>query len=56
MESAVNSGTAFPALTFNLSTIYELSTDRSRGLKTQLVDKVAVLRDTPSLTNADFKL
>ena len=56
MEATVASGTAFPALTFNLSTIYELSTDRSRGLKTQLVDKVATLQDTPSLTNADFKL
>ena len=56
MESTVSSGTAFSALTFNLSTIYELSTDRSRGLKTQLVDKVATLQDTPSLTNADFKL
>lgn len=56
MESTVSSGTAFPALTFNLSTIYELSTDRSQGLKTQLVDKVAALQDTPSLTYADFKL
>lgn len=56
MEATVGNGTAFPALTFNLSTIYELSTDRSRGLKTQLVDKVAALQDTPSLTNADFKL
>ena len=56
MEATVSSGTAFSALTFNLSTIYELSTDRSRGLKTKLVDKVAALQDTPSLTNADFKV
>lgn len=56
MEATVSCGAVFPALTFNLSTIYELSTDRSRGLKTQLVDKVATFQDTPSLTNADFKL
>lgn len=56
MESTITSGTAFHALSFNLSTIYELSTDRSRVLKTQLVDKVAALQDTQPLTNADFKL
>ena len=32
---------AFHALTFNLSTIYELCTERSRALKISLAEKVA---------------
>jgi hypothetical protein len=32
---------SFHALTFNLSTIYELCSDRSRGLKISLAEKIA---------------
>ncbi len=60
MEGIVEKGNAFSALTFNLSTIYELSTDRSRVLKSQLVDKVAALsiegKSGWEGSNADFKL
>lgn len=44
---------------FNLSTTYELCTERNRNLKVRLVDKVADLEETPrgwEKNNADFKL
>lgn len=56
----VDKGKSFQALTFNLSTIYELCTDRSRELKIQLAEQVAALPATARSgwepTNADFKL
>lgn len=62
MESILASpdGKSFHALTFNLSTMYELSSDRSRALKLALVDKVAALspaqRSGMEATMADYKL
>ena len=60
LEDLLDTGKSFHALTFNLSTIYELCTDRSRMLKVQLVEKVAAMPDADRAgwekTNADFKL
>lgn len=59
MESLVEEGHSFHALTFNLSTIYELCTDKSRALKTELTEKVASLEMSDvgwEKTNVDFKL
>jgi trafficking protein particle complex subunit 12 len=36
----IEDGNSFHALTFNLSTIYELCTERSRALKIDLAEKV----------------
>ncbi|KAJ0114708.1 hypothetical protein J7T55_004952 [Diaporthe amygdali] len=59
LESLVDSGFTSRTLLFNLATIFELCTDRSRSLKTKLVERVAAME--PSTTgweraNADFKL
>lgn len=46
-------------LLFNLSTMYELCSDRHRDLKLKLAEKVAGLAEGPAgweKTNADFKL
>ncbi|OJD32442.1 tetratricopeptide repeat protein 15 [Diplodia corticola] len=59
IDHGENSSYAFHALTFNLSTIYELCTERSRERKLELVDKVSALE--PSAMGwerqaGDFKL
>lgn len=41
MEALIDSGKAFPGLTFNLSTIYELCSDNSKALKSELAERVA---------------
>lgn len=41
LESLISTSHSFHALTFNLSTIYELCTERSRALKIGLAEKVA---------------
>ena len=41
LERLVGEGNTFHALTFNLSTLYELCTERSRALKIGLAEKVA---------------
>lgn len=59
LESLVDAGCASHTLLVNLSIIYELSTERSRSLKMQLAEKVALMDETPSgweKNNADFKL
>ncbi|KAL2881974.1 Obg-like ATPase [Colletotrichum sp. CLE4] len=58
-EDMVGSGYSSHTLLFNLSTTYELCTERNRNLKVRLVDKVADLEETPKgweKNNADFKL
>lgn len=40
-EALVDSGQAWKGITFNLATIYELCTERSRALKIGLVEKIA---------------
>lgn len=55
----VDAGRSSHTLLFNLSTMYELCTDRSRGLKARLAEKVALKGDKTTgweKTNADFKL
>ncbi|KAK7519636.1 uncharacterized protein IWZ02DRAFT_298823 [Phyllosticta citriasiana] len=59
IDEAQDSCVAFHALTFNLSTIYELCTERARDRKFELVEKVAAME--PSAMGwerqaADFKL
>ncbi|GME28288.1 tetratricopeptide repeat protein 15 [Neofusicoccum parvum] len=59
LEQGVSSSHAFHALTFNLSTIYELCTEKSRERKLELVDKVSALEPSEmgwERQAADFKL
>ena len=59
LESLVDSGRSSHTLLFNLTTMYELCTDRSRALKLKLSEKVAAMEervDGWEKTNADFKL
>ncbi|KAL1841311.1 hypothetical protein VTJ49DRAFT_7148 [Mycothermus thermophilus] len=59
LEEMVEAGRSSHTLLFNLSTMYELCTDRSRGLKARLAEKVALNGDRTAgweKTNADFKL
>lgn len=60
MEDAVENGDGYGSLTFNLATLYELSSERSRDLKANLASRVAS-QDWSTLNgnsrlNADFKL
>jgi hypothetical protein len=52
----VEKNNSFHALTFNLSTIYELCTERSRALKIGLAEKVASMQGRGEKVNGDFKL
>ncbi|KAL2138689.1 hypothetical protein VTI28DRAFT_6362 [Corynascus sepedonium] len=59
LEQLVDSGRSSHTLLFNLSTMYELCTDKSRVLKARLAEKVAAMGDRAEgweKTNADFKL
>ncbi|KAL5615670.1 hypothetical protein BROUX41_005703 [Berkeleyomyces rouxiae] len=59
LEGLIDNGFASHTLLLNLSTIYELCTDKNRGLKATLASRVAT-RETNEhgweRTNADFKL
>lgn len=59
LEGLVDSGLSSHTLLFNLTTMYELCTDRSKALKGKLAEKVAGMEPTPrgwEKSNADFKL
>jgi tetratricopeptide (TPR) repeat protein len=59
LEELVGNGMSSHTLLFNLSTMYELCTDRSRGLKLKLAERVAGLDETDAgweKANVDFKL
>ncbi|KAK4233499.1 hypothetical protein C8A03DRAFT_38788 [Achaetomium macrosporum] len=59
LESLVDAGRSSHTLLFNLTTMYELCTDRSRALKVRLSEKLAAMgerADGWEKTNADFKL
>lgn len=60
MEAMVEKGESYASLTFNLATLYELSSEKSRDLKLNLVERVASPDGTMlkhrGWTNADFKL
>ncbi|KAK8097774.1 tetratricopeptide-like helical [Apiospora kogelbergensis] len=59
LEGLVDDGQSSRTLLFNLSTMYELCTDRAKALKARLADRVSNLEPTShgwEKTNADFKL
>ncbi|OCT45618.1 hypothetical protein CLCR_01563 [Cladophialophora carrionii] len=60
LEELVDAGYSFRTLTINLATIYDLTSDRSRDLKTSMVSQIASHQQgktaTRSYLNADFKL
>ncbi|KAI6085845.1 hypothetical protein F4821DRAFT_260544 [Hypoxylon rubiginosum] len=59
LEDLVGSGQASHTLLFNLTTMYELCTDRHKNLKMRLAERVASKQPTSQgweKTNADFKL
>lgn len=59
LEALVEKGFSSHTLLFNLSTMYELCTDRSRALKGTLAAKLAAKEATSKgweKSNADFKL
>lgn len=60
VEDLVNEGYSFQSLVLNLTTLYELSSDKSRELKARLAGRVAEQDATAergwTRTNADFKL
>ncbi|KIW28993.1 uncharacterized protein PV07_04843 [Cladophialophora immunda] len=60
LEKLVNDGHSFQTLTINLATIYDLTSDRSRELKTSMVSQIAGRERDPdairAFVNADFKL
>lgn len=60
LENLVGAGLTSHTLLFNLTTMYELCSDRSRALKTRLAERVAETIPRPGgaweKTNADFKL
>ncbi|KAI9796257.1 MAG: hypothetical protein M1833_006426 [Piccolia ochrophora] len=62
LEALVERGDAFHALTFNLATVYELCSEKARGWKVGLAEKVAGKRGRREggglgeMGNADFKL
>ncbi|KAK4196584.1 hypothetical protein QBC40DRAFT_183158 [Triangularia verruculosa] len=59
LEGLVDAGRSSHTLLFNLTTMYELCTERARSLKVKLSEKVAGMEETNhgwEKTNADFKL
>jgi tetratricopeptide (TPR) repeat protein len=59
LEGLVDTGQASHTLLFNLSTMYELCTDKSKPLKLRLAERIAEMEATSQgweKTNADFKL
>ncbi|PSR82525.1 hypothetical protein BD289DRAFT_437175 [Coniella lustricola] len=59
LEGLVEAGFSSHTLLFNLATIYELCTDKSRALKVKLAEKMAEMEPTTrgwEKSNADFKL
>ncbi|QPG98897.1 hypothetical protein C2857_000303 [Epichloe festucae Fl1] len=59
LEGLVQSGFSSHTLLFNLSTMYELCTERHRQLKMKLAERVADMDESPTgweKMNADFKL
>ncbi|KHN96118.1 Tetratricopeptide-like helical [Metarhizium album ARSEF 1941] len=59
LENLVESGFSSHTLLFNLSTMYELCTEKHRNLKTKLAERVAGMDESPAgweKLNTDFKL
>ncbi|XWW96114.1 hypothetical protein V2A60_004084 [Cordyceps javanica] len=59
LEGLVDRGYSSHTLLFNLSTMYELCTDRNKALKVKLTERVAAMDESSAgweRTNVDFKL
>lgn len=59
LEKLVDSGLSSHTLLFNLSTIYELCTEKNRNSKMKLAERVAAIDESVAgweKTNNDFKL
>lgn len=59
LEDLVGKGMTSHTLLFNLATMYELCTDKSRGLKMKLAERVAGMEESDAgweKSNVDFKL
>jgi tetratricopeptide (TPR) repeat protein len=59
LEKQIEAGRTSHTLLFNLSTMYELCTEKNRALKMKLAEKVAGMNERPSgweKSNSDFKL
>ncbi|TWU71770.1 hypothetical protein ED733_002639 [Metarhizium rileyi] len=59
LETLIDSGCSSHTLLFNLSTMYELCTDKHRNLKMKLAERVAGMDESPAgweKLNTDFKL
>lgn len=59
LENLISTGHSFQALTVNLATLYDLSSDKSKDLKMAMAVKVAEadkLQPQRAFVNADFKL
>ena len=57
LEQLVSNGQSFHSLTINLATIFDLTSDKSRDQKVNLVNKLASSQPkTRTFANADFKL
>ncbi|KAM0744677.1 hypothetical protein ACQRIT_000061 [Beauveria bassiana] len=59
LEGLVDMGYSSRTLLFNLSTMYELCTEKNRALKTRLTERVAAMKESAvgwERVNADFKL
>ena len=59
LEQLVDAGFSSHTLLFNLSTTYELCTEKNRNLKAKLAERVAAMGESDrgwEKTNADFKL
>ena len=59
LESLISEGCSFPTLLFNLSTVFELCTDRAKTLKIELAERLARVEGTETgweRSNTDFKL
>ncbi|TGZ81447.1 hypothetical protein EX30DRAFT_340730 [Ascodesmis nigricans] len=54
LEELIEEGKSWPAVVFNLATVYELCGDGSRKLKTELAEKVA--KTGVQLSVATFKV
>ncbi|KAK8143906.1 hypothetical protein G3M48_006563 [Beauveria asiatica] len=59
LEGLVDKGFSSRTLLFNLSTMYELCTEKNKALKTRLTERVAAMKESAvgwERVNADFKL
>lgn len=56
LEELIDGGNSFQSLIVNLATIFDLTSDRSRDKKINLINKLANRTPRRPLTNGDFKI